>query len=106
MSGVTSAAHTNLIGMSTQQLRNHMANNQAGSVAQQNQPNALAVQVTHLHHAQGIAAGIGQLGPGGTGLGGTLGAVGAQIVQSSQNPQNYAALMNQIGGLTYQAAQA
>jgi len=40
------------------------------------------VQVTHLHHAQGIAAGIGQLGPGGTGLvgGGALGAVGAQIV--------------------------
>lgn len=83
-----------------------MASNQGGTVAQQNQPNA--VQVTHLHHAQGIAAGIGQLGPGGTGLvgGGALGAVGAQIVQSSQNPQNYAALMNQIGGLTYQAAQA
>ena len=80
MSGITNSAHTNLIGMNTQQLRNHISSNQNGSLGQQNQANA--VQVTHLHHAQGIAGGIGQLSSGGTGLvgSGALGAVGAQIV--------------------------
>jgi hypothetical protein len=78
------------------------------------------VQVTHLHHAQGIAAGIGQLTATAMGQG-ALGSVGAQIIGSSSigggsviigsqpSAQTYNALVSQIGGLsglTYQAAQA
>lgn len=64
------------------------------------------MQVTHLHHAQGIAGGIGQL----SGHMGNpaIGSMGAQIITSSglNAQQNLNAIMSQIGGISYQAAQA
>jgi hypothetical protein len=58
------------------------------------------VNVTHLHHAQGIANHIGAHQPSqiNSGLGGTLGNVGALIVSSSNNNpsnnNNYSSIMH------------
>jgi len=65
-------------------------------------------QVTHLHHAQGIAAAqvVSQSPMLQASLpGNSLQQVGAQII-SSNGTQNFTALMNQIGGMNIQAAQA
>ena len=71
------------------------------------------MQVTQLHHAQGIANANGiNISNGGqqisSGLSGALGNVGALIVSSglNQNNNNYQALMQQIDSLSFQNAQA
>jgi len=98
-----------LFGLSTQQLRSHLQasqaaqNSQGQAQAQQHQPHhrqranaQMPRQVTHLHHAQGIAAAqvVTQSPMLTTSLpSNALQHVGAQIISSNGN-QNLAAIMN------------